>query len=202
MSWPPSGNLVISILRLAGHTSIAQALRHTARNPNARSACSQTQITVSNATKQWPWRVLPDRSITQRDAVDRRGPCRLRYIRSERFAARAPSVAGRRACRSSVAVARRLHRDRSDALHAADEEVYCLREFMYKYADARPAVIPAATIASPGNDGGSRSGSALDPPLGMSRGSVASLIRPYRLGILFATSRWRDDRWSPSWRPR
>jgi hypothetical protein len=26
-------NLAISILRLAGHTSIAQALRHTARNP-------------------------------------------------------------------------------------------------------------------------------------------------------------------------
>ena len=26
-------NLIISILRLAGHTSIARALRHTARNP-------------------------------------------------------------------------------------------------------------------------------------------------------------------------
>jgi len=33
MSWPRSGNLVISILRLAGHASIARALRHIARNP-------------------------------------------------------------------------------------------------------------------------------------------------------------------------
>jgi hypothetical protein len=34
-------NLVISILRLAGHGSIAQALRHTARNPE-RAFCLLT----------------------------------------------------------------------------------------------------------------------------------------------------------------
>lgn len=37
-------NLVISILRMAGHVSIAAALRHTARDPaRARSGCSQAR---------------------------------------------------------------------------------------------------------------------------------------------------------------
>lgn len=46
-------NLVISILRLAGHASIAAALRHTARDPGTRiPPAHSTEVTVSNKTMQ------------------------------------------------------------------------------------------------------------------------------------------------------
>jgi len=47
-------NLVISILRMAGHVSIAAALRHTARDPLRGPAAHRPEITVSNGTMQRP----------------------------------------------------------------------------------------------------------------------------------------------------